>query len=238
MNDIQLGNLNTLRRNIRLLLKKRQLEKGQIWREAWIFLKYILDLNDDNIQLIELHASHLSGPNPFYYWHPPRLENCLHVSSRDPEVRVYLRYTKNIDDKYCISSPIIDVLPTPYGIIFNNKIINSNIIRFQAAISNLFTMGILNILKKGNHPVICEVGSGYGGLAFHLSRIFEKSTYLLVDIPETLFIAGAYLIVNDPTANIYIYDENDFSKEFFAANYRRYDYMLIPDFVLPSWGGG
>lgn len=236
MNNIQLDNLNTLRRNIRQLLENRAPEKGQIWKEAWIFLKYILDLNNSDIQLIELHASHLSGPSPFCYWHPPRPENRLHVSSRDPEVMAYLRYTKNIDDKYCISSPTIDALPTPYGVIFNKKIINSNIVRFQSAISNLITIGIFDVLKKKNHPLVCEIGSGFGGLAFHISKMFKKATYLLIDIPETLFIAGAYLIVNDPAAYIYIYDENGFSKEFFANNYRMYDYMLIPDFVLPGLG--
>lgn len=234
MNDIQLNNLSKLRHNIRRLLEKRQLEKGQIWTDAWVFLKYIIDLNDSDTELIGLHSSFLGGQQPFTYWHPnPNIE-----PARTAEVVAYMRYTENIGDKFCISAPIMEGSPRQHGIIFNDKIINSDIVRFQSAISNLFTIGIFDILKKENHLVICEVGSGFGGLAFHISKIFEKSTYLLVDIPETLFMAGAYLIVNDPAAKIYIYDENEFSKEFFANNHRMYDYMLIPDFALPDLEGG
>lgn len=214
------------------MLKNNPPEKGRIWRESWIFLKYILELNNIDIQLIELHASYLAGPAPFSYWHPSPAEKRIHSSPAHPEVMAYLYYTENIDDKYCISSPEIDALPTPYGIKFNKKIINSSIVRFQSTISNLITTGIFDVLKKNNHTLICEIGSGFGGLAFHISRMLKKATYLLIDIPETLFIAGAYIIVNDPHAKIYIYDAKTFSKEFVAINYQNFDYMFIPNTAL------
>ena len=237
MNDTQLNNLNTLRRNIRQLLDHRPPEHGQIWRNAWIFLKYILELNDSDIELIELHASHLSGPSPFSYWHISPSKNQLDDFAVHPEVMSYLYYTENIDDQYCISSPKINVLPTPYGIDFKGRIINGSIIRYQAMISNLVTMGIFDLLKKKAHSLICEIGSGFGGLAVHLSRILKKSTYVLVDLPETLFIAGAYIIVNDPEAKIYIFDPQNFSKEYIASNYQNYDYLLIPNTALHDLAG-
>ncbi|MFH1309192.1 MAG: putative sugar O-methyltransferase [Candidatus Omnitrophota bacterium] len=232
MNDTQLKNIKTLRQNVRQMINDKLSEEGQIWRESWIFLKYIFNLEERDLELIELHASYLSGPNPFSYWYAPCSQVRPSGVQNHPEVKTYLNYTEGIDERYCISSPAISALPMPYGIVFNGKIVNASIVRYQAAMSNCVTMGIFDELNKKDHPLICEIGSGFGGLAYHFSKRFKKSTYLLIDIPETLFIAGAYVVVNDPDANVYVYDVKNFSKEFFIKNYRNYDYMLIPNTAL------
>jgi putative sugar O-methyltransferase len=182
---------------------------------------------------MEFHASFLGGLQPFFYWNP----NPVLSSGQRPEVVTYSYYTEDIDSRFHISAPAIGDSPRQNGVVYAGKIINGDTIRYQSAISNLVTMGIFDILEKKNRPVICEVGPGCGGLAFHFSKVFKKPICLLIDIPETLFIAGAYLIVNDPEASVYIYDGfTPISKELFASN-SAYDYMLIPDFALPELNG-
>jgi hypothetical protein len=232
MNDIQRSLLATLRRQVRRWLEKRSGEENKMWRESWVFLRYIFDLQDQDIELIELHASFVAGKHPFIWWYLD-----ANVRPDQTEVAVaYQRLTKDIPSQLCIGAPPLKNFPRQNGILLGSRIVNTDIVRFQSAISNLFTMGILSDLKIKDRPVIMEVGCGFGGLAFQFSKILDKMTYVLVDIPEALFLAGAYLIVNHPDAKIYIYDD-DFSQDFFAENHQKYDYMLIPDFALSACKG-
>ena len=228
LSDLQISKLNILRRSIRHLLEIRPPEKGQMWKDTWFFLRYIFDLSDRDIELIEFHASFLGGLQPFFYWNP----NPIFVPEQRPEVVTYLHYVEDIDPRFHISSPTIESSPRQNGVVYGGKIINGDTIRYQSAIANLATLGILDVLERKDRPVICDIGPGCGGLTLHLSNILKRPICLLVDIPETLFVAGAYLIVNDPTANIYIYDGlGPISGELFADS-SPYDYLLIPDFAL------
>jgi SAM-dependent methyltransferase len=42
-------------------------------------------------------------------------------------------------------------------------------------------------------PHILEIGSGYGGLAYHIKKLVPQARYFLVDIPESLLFSLVYL---------------------------------------------
>jgi hypothetical protein len=95
-------------------------------------------------------------------------------------------------------------------------------------------MGVLRELSANKTKnLVLEVGGGYGGLAHHLGRILAaNSTYVIMDLPEMLLFAGAYLIVNNPDKDIYVYEESTFGHGFLSGGVYDYDYVLLPNYVL------
>lgn len=75
--------------------------------------------------------------------------------------------------------------------------VNHDTCVYQERIGLLFQSGILAWLSrrvsKGRRPVIVEIGSGFGALAFRLLKLFPEVDYLCVDIPESLLFANLYL---------------------------------------------
>ena len=61
--------------------------------------------------------------------------------------------------------------------------INTDIVRTQVEVSNLFQLGLL-----GNSKTILEIGGGYGQLAFNLLRNEIATSYIIVDLPFILDI--------------------------------------------------
>lgn len=59
----------------------------------------------------------------------------------------------------------------------------------------------LRDVSRTRSPVILEIGSGYGALAFCLSVLFPSARIVLVDLPECLAFAASYLSVNRPEAD-------------------------------------
>jgi hypothetical protein len=55
-------------------------------------------------------------------------------------------------------------------------------------VGTLHRQGVLERLASQPHPLTLEIGSGYGGLAFHLHRILGCGTRVLLDLPETLLL--------------------------------------------------
>jgi SAM-dependent methyltransferase len=85
-------------------------------------------------------------------------------------------------------------------------------------------------------PHILEIGAGYGGLAHHLSKIIKgKSVYVIVDLPETLLYAAAYLTLHNPDKKLYLYEKGcdiDGSCDFILIPHYRLDLLQYWKFDL------
>jgi len=97
-------------------------------------------------------------------------------------------------------------------------------------------MGILpQFLEKKDNSVILEIGAGHGGFAHALGNILRgKCTYIIIDLPEMLLFSGGFLTVNNPGKRIYIYERSTFSPEFLRNDIHDYDFVLVPNYVLPE----
>ncbi len=91
------------------------------------------------------------------------------------------------------------------GWLANGQIINYDSYCYLQRIALLHESNLLQFLAnrpKGRPPRILEIGGGFGGLAYHLSRILPTADYTIVDIPESLVFAAIYLSVVKPDASI------------------------------------
>ncbi len=69
---------------------------------------------------------------------------------------------------------------------------------------------------------VCEIGTGYGGLARIYKLMRPDLTYVLIDLPESLFYAQVFLTVNFPDAKI------GYVNEAFPDNPDDYDFIFVP----------
>jgi putative sugar O-methyltransferase len=85
-------------------------------------------------------------------------------------------------------------------------------------------------LKKNN--IYCEIGAGYGALA---SKILKnrKSKYIIIDLPEALFLSAYFLKENFKNKKICLYSDLK-SKTIDSNLIERYDIFLIPPWVKLS----
>ncbi|MFC1724230.1 putative sugar O-methyltransferase [candidate division KSB1 bacterium] len=228
------SNINNLKSKIiQMLNERRESIKATdteapdiIWTETLSYFDYLINLPAEDYWKIRLHTSPITGEFVYHYWHKHPFI--------DPESFAgesgYKILTDDIPDKFKIGEKPVPNSDIPLGITYEGKVVNKDISRYQSCISNLYYSGILNkILDQEDKKTILEIGGGYGGLAHHLGEITKgKATYILLDFPEMLLISGAYLYVNNPNENIYIYDKNSFDSDFLKNKIHDYDYILIP----------
>jgi hypothetical protein len=79
-------------------------------------------------------------------------------------------------------------------------------------------------------PVVCEVGGGFGGFAYHLLKRPQRSfRYLDYDIPVMCIVAGFYLATAFPDKRIRLFGEVGS----LADPLRDCDAAVLPNFALP-----
>ena len=73
---------------------------------------------------------------------------------------------------------------------------------------------------------ILEIGAGYGNLAYKLKTIFQKTRYIIIDLPEVLLIQHYYLETNNPQLKV-INLLGESNPKIDVENYD-FDILLIP----------
>ena len=203
---------------------------SSFWMQYLVLFSYIMNLSEEDFLNIRFHVGYISGENVLQYWHQYPPIN----PERYADIHGYKFYTEDIPEFFWISEPLTPKLPKPLGVNYRERIINQDICRYQRCISQLYSMGILELLSKGdNKKLIVEIGASYGGLAHQFGNILPSNcTYVILDLPEMLLFSGGYLMVNNPKKNIYVYEKDTFTAEFLTHGIYEYDYVLLPNYVL------
>ena len=87
---------------------------------------------------------------------------------------------------------------------------------------------IVNQLKylEPKHPIICEIGSGYGGLASKIKNNLKKSKIIIFDLPEVNAVQSYFLINTFPQLKIFGYQ--DFLKYGPEILDKDFDFLIMP----------
>jgi hypothetical protein len=230
--------ITDLKRNVREMLEARagradgtaHGNPASTWTQSIRALDYLMNLSEEDFLNIRVHTGPINGEPVFSFWHkdqpfdPPKFAEAVG----------YKFQTEGIPEAYWLSEPPAPGIPGPMGVTWKGKVVNHDIARYQSCVTNLYEMGVLRELSANKTKnLVLEVGGGYGGLAHHLGRILAaNSTYVIMDLPEMLLFAGAYLIVNNPDKDIYVYEESTFGHGFLSGGVYDYDYVLLPNYVL------
>jgi hypothetical protein len=206
---------------------------GTIWSDLLSLFEYAMHLTPKDLENARFHAAYLTGSNIMqYYQQFPPLDGEQYADNLG-----YKFLVDGLPEMFWLSEPLCPGVKGPIGVNYRGRIINQDICRYQSCVTNLYNCGVFNSLAHGHGlRSILEIGGGYGGLAYQMSEILErlnqKTTYIIIDLPEILLFAGAFLMVNKPNGNIYIYDTATFTDEFIRKGIYEYDFVLLPNFAL------
>ena len=90
---------------------------------------------------------------------------------------------------------------------------------------------IVNHLKhlENDRPVICEIGSGYGGLVAKIKNNIKKSKIIIFDLPEVNAVHSYYLINLFPDNKFLGYQE--FLKYGASLLDAEFDFLILPGWI-------
>lgn len=145
-------------------------------------------------------------------------------------VNQYLRqlhiWTSLIGDSKSLDSLSFPLIGNPFGPVIEGNLIPRCTIRHHYYATRLVDLAT-NIEK----PVICEIGGGFGGMAYHLLSNKEKVfKYIDFDLPEVTAIISYFLMNAFPDKKVLLFGEGKTSSQAINSN----DIILMPSFELPS----
>lgn len=209
---------------------------SDFWSNIRTFMNYIRFVPTEELEYIRAHIGmgfFIGNPWDADFYDGHRIRNDVEAAQH-PIISKYRKYTEDLPDRFCISEPCTNKYVAQIGIKYDNKIINKDLVKEQACISNMFHIGLLDYLKDSDFRIL-EIGPGYGQLALHLSNAISKSKgcYICVDYPETLFWSATFIAINCPDPSvIYIYSPGDVvNLEELTKIYR---YIFIPNYMSES----
>ena len=130
-------------------------------------------------------------------------------------VAQYNQLTQDIPGEYHCREPVTNKSYERFGFYHKNNLINRDIVRYQRTVTNLYSTGLLKFDDKPDieRKYFCEIGGGYGALAHQIIRIIGGNvTYIIIDLPGSLFLSSIYLRIVNPDKSIYLFDRDDFDR--------------------------
>ncbi len=124
----------------------------------------------------------------------------------------------------------------------NAGIVNHDVAITQERLQFLYFCGVTDYLDEFKKPLVLEMASGNGAMARAFCGAFEKATYILCDIPQTLPIAFCYLNVTNPDANHFIVTKDGVKQVShpkrqipFEKAIEQPGFIYLPTYLLPKY---
>jgi hypothetical protein len=229
MEESTRAQIRNIKSKVIAMLKERKYnETGEVsiaspskyWSDFCSYFDYMLGLPEECFSKLRIHTYHLTADNYQIYYFGGQ-KQFMRAS------RLEL-LTENIPSEYILNEP-------EGGIGFHlddKRFVSWDIVRYQRVVSTLYRHGVLSELCAKDKNWVLEIGAGYGGLAYHLSRILKNATYIIVDLPETLLFSAAFLSLHNQ--RFYMYDKNDFQDMMNSGAIYSYPFILLPNYKLDS----
>jgi len=181
-------------------------------------------LSKIKIEKIEQNKIRVTGESGFYF---PGMT----YSGLDLLNTLYKRFGLLKD----ISGTPFDLsIPQKQGCFFGYKIkgkwISSDFLRSIHHARKIIFASKNDSLNLPENLKILEIGSGTGIQALVFKKLYKKSTYYLVDFPETLALAQVFLSIVLPESKFLFFD--DWQKNSNLLNGSDYDFVFIPNYAI------
>jgi hypothetical protein len=118
-----------------------------------------------------------------------------------------------------------------YGHLIDNTLMNVDTLKFWEVMIALNKGAVLDSLTAKPRAMVCEIGAGWGGFARVMKTIVPNTTYIIIDLPQTMLFSGTYLKTLFPDAKVTFHGlgtkpNNDSLAEV--------DFYLVPHFAIPD----
>lgn len=158
------------------------------------------------------------------YYDFPGFQNHGYTQYVNSYLRQIHMWTSLISDSKSLESLSFPLIGNPFGPVIEGNLIPRCTIRHHYYATRLVDLST-NIEK----PIICEIGGGFGGMAYHLLSNKEKVfKYIDFDLPEVIAIISYFLMNAFPNKKTLLFGEEKLSSETINTN----DIILMPNFEL------
>lgn len=190
------------------------------WREEIDGFAYLFDASPLLIDRLREQCYHITGLKSYEYR--------AHHRHRAQQFEAKFKMLEAIDPAGLFTPEAPEL--GGFGFDFGRGLVNIDTLKFYEVMIGLDICGVLRDFRGGTRRTIVEIGSGWGGFAYHFKKLFPNTTYICADLPPTMLFSGVYLKALFPDAKFLFYDEEDFLEK--ARRLETYDFVFIPHFAF------
>ncbi|OAI14914.1 MULTISPECIES: putative sugar O-methyltransferase [Methylomonas] len=194
------------------------------WEEELAGFDYLLDASPLIIRKLREHSYHITGLKSYEYRH--------HHAHKAEPYRQKLAALRAVDasDLFVAEAPLLG----GFGHEIDGVLVNIDTLKFYESLIALDRAGALVPLKNaGTRPVVVEIGGGWGGFGYQFKRLLPNTTYVIVDLPQTMLFSGVYLKTLFPEAKCFVYGEGGHKVP--PLPLEHYDFVFMPHFSIDDF---
>ncbi|HEV8396033.1 MAG TPA: putative sugar O-methyltransferase [Vicinamibacterales bacterium] len=185
------------------------------WSEELENIDYLIEASPLIVRKLRHHAFHITGIRPYDY------------RSKGDGRREH--FEQRLQALRALGGDALAVPESPalggFGYDVGGRLFNVDTIKFYEVLIGMERGGVLPALRGVDRPVVCEVGSGWGGFAYQFKTLFPRTTYVLVDFAELFLFSATYLGTVFPDASLLFVDPAAAEP---LAGWRDADFVLVP----------
>jgi hypothetical protein len=148
------------------------------WKDFCKYSSYVPKLPDDELPFIRQHSWHLTGDGCHEYYFGSQSYRRSILEEYEYLARILELTAPMGEDPSAIG------FDTPYGKL------NRDRLRYLQVLADIIRNGAF---LRDRPQSVLEIGGGYGGLASTVMAANPRTSYVIVDLEETLFYSSVYL---------------------------------------------
>ena len=196
-------------------------EPSAYWSEELENIDYLIDATPLIVRKLRQHAFHITGIRPYDY-------RTKGDSRRE-------LFTARLQALRALGGDALLVPESPalggFGYDIDGQLFNVDTIKYFEALLAMQRGGVFDALGGKTRPVVCEIGSGWGGFAYQFKTLVPGATYVLLDFAELFLFSATYLLTQFPGARVRFCDDGDIS------GWEGCDFVFIPHTRADLLGG-
>ena len=215
----------SVRERVLEMLEERSRGKAQpsdYWKQELAGFNHMFDASPLLIQTLREHCYHLTGIRPYEYRR--------HHDFQKRQFAQKLQALRDIDQAQLFVPESTEL--GGFGHEIDGDLVNLDTLKFYEVLLGLDRANFLEKAGKQSpdRRVILEIGAGWGGFAYQFKTLFPESTFVILDLPETLLFSATYLRTLFPNARTFLHGDASFSS--LRRNITQYDFVFLPDYCL------
>lgn len=192
------------------------------WKEELAGFDYMFDASPLIINKIREHCYHITGLRSYdYRGHHGHL-------ARPFDEKLSLLQQADTEGLLVPENPALG----GFGHRVQGKLVNIDTLKFYESLIAMNKGGALEPFKNcgKERRIVVEIGAGWGGFAYQFKTLFPNTTYVVVDLPQTMLFSATYLRSIWPDAKVMFYGSTN--KDALASQSRSCDFLFVPHYAF------
>lgn len=225
--DLSYKNYMSVRASVLTMLDNALVNRdapSRYWEEELAGFDYMLDASPLIVRKIREHSYHITGLKSYEY-----RRHHAHQAGPFKEKLAALR-AEDRSDLFVPEAPELG----GFGHLIDGQLVNIDTLKFYESLIALDRAGMITRLRnQKTKPIVVEIGGGWGGFAYQFKKTCPESTYIIVDLPQTMIFSGVYLKTLFPEANVFISGDNGHVTP--PGSIEDYDFILMPHYAVDDF---